>query len=236
MTVTIREITVHPDAAGSPVARRIIETCSGAAVRVAAAPPKLEGDGTRSRKDAIFITPRRGGLMKRCPGTQSYICCGYRVLNLVTGCPLDCTYCILQLYLNQPCLVVHSDWEDALREIDELTSRRPGRVVRLGTGELADSLALEPLTDMAKELIPLILQRPEAVLELKTKTTFVENLLDIDPRGWIYPDRFGRAVKDNVRRNNRFYPAAIRPLRFAYPMRAFASRLRESGRQERSYP
>jgi len=185
MTTAIREITVHPDADGSPVARRIIESCPGAAVRVAAAPPKPGGDGARSRKDAVFITPRRGGLLKRCPGTSSYICCGYRVLNLVTGCPLDCTYCILQLYLNQSCLVVHSDWEDALREIDELTARRPGRVVRLGTGELADSLALEPITGMAKELIPRILQRPEAVLELKTKTTFVENLLDVDPRGRV---------------------------------------------------
>ena len=185
MKAAIREITVHPDAAGGPVARRIIERCSGAAVRIAANPPKLKEDGARPRKDAIFITPRRGSLLKRCPGTSSYICCGYRVLNLVTGCPLDCTYCILQLYLNQPCLVVHADWEDALREIDELTARHPGRVVRLGTGELADSLALEPLTDMAKELIPLVLRRPEAVLELKTKTTFVENILDIDPRGRV---------------------------------------------------
>jgi hypothetical protein len=63
-----------------------------------------------------------------------------------------------------------------------------------------------------------------------------ERILDIDPRGWIYPDRFGRAVKDNARRNTRFYPAAIHPPRFAYPMRASAARLRESGRQERSYP
>lgn len=185
MKAGIREITLHPDAVDSPMARRIVGRCPGAAVRVADAPPRPEGDGARPRKDAIFITPHRGGLLKRCPGTSSYICCGYRVLNLVTGCPLDCTYCILQLYLNQPCMVVHADWEDALREIDELTARHPGRVVRLGTGELADSLALEPLTDMAKELVPLILERPEAVLELKTKTTFVESLLATDPRGRV---------------------------------------------------
>jgi spore photoproduct lyase len=184
VTVRIREITVHPDAAGTAIEKRIVDRCPWATVRIAADPPQAKEDG-RPRKDAILVAPRRGRLLKPCPGTSSYICCGYRILNLVTGCPLDCTYCILQLYLNRPCLTVVAGWEGALREIDGLIARRPGRIVRLGTGELADSLALEPVTDTARELIPLILERKEAVLELKTKTTHVESLLDIDPRGRI---------------------------------------------------
>jgi spore photoproduct lyase len=184
MRVSIRKITIHPEAAGSSVARTVVEKCPGVPVVTAARPSVDPGDEGHS-KDTVFITPRKGRLLKRCPGTSSYVCCGYRVLNLVTGCPLDCTYCILQLYLHHPCLVVQADWEEALRELDELIAKHPGRVVRLGTGELADSLALEPLTDMARELVPRILRRPEAVLELKTKTTFVESLLDIDPRGRV---------------------------------------------------
>jgi len=136
-------------------------------------------------KDLLILARHRGRLLKNCPGTPGYVCCGYRVLNLVRGCPLDCTYCILQLYLNRGGIVVHSDWEDALRELHALVARRPGRTIRLGTGELADSLALEPLTDMARDLIPLVLRYPEAVLELKTKTTAVENLLDVDSRGRV---------------------------------------------------
>ncbi len=176
---------MHPDAAGSAVARRIAACLGGAEIVTSPKPEGRVPGGSFPAKDALFVTPHRGRFLKPCPGTSGYTCCGYRVLNLVTGCPLDCTYCILQLYLNQPCIVVHSDWEECLREIDALIARQPGRPLRLGTGELADSLALEPLTGMAGELVTEILRRPEAVLELKTKTTFVGSLLSLDPRGRV---------------------------------------------------
>lgn len=181
----IRAITIHPDVAGSAVAARVVEKCPGAAVTTAAHPPADPLGRPGQTKDTLFITRNRGRLIKSCPGTSRYTCCGYQVLNIVTGCPLDCSYCILQLYLNQPSLVVNANWEDALRQLDDLIARRPGRVLRLGTGELADSLALEPVTDLARELIPPVLERPEVVLELKTKTTFTEGLLDLDPRGRV---------------------------------------------------
>ena len=184
MTYPLRRFIVHPEAAGSPLAALIAER-SGLPATVSISPAALPGGIIAPAKDVVFLAPRRGSLLKGCPGTAGHICCGYRVLNLVTGCPLDCTYCILQLYLNQPCLTVASNWEDAVSEVDLLVRRHPGRTLRLGTGELADSLALEPLTDMAKELIPLLLRRPETVLELKTKTTEIDNLLDIDPAGRV---------------------------------------------------
>jgi spore photoproduct lyase len=184
VTFPVRRLIIHPEAVGSRLAALIAER-SGAPVTVAASPAALPERIIPPAKDTIFLAPRRGSLLKSCPGTAGHICCGYRVLNLVTGCPLDCTYCILQLYLNQPCLTVASNWEDAVAEVDSLVRRHPGRTLRLGTGELADSLALESLTDMAKELIPLLLRQRETILELKTKTTEVENLLDIDPTGRV---------------------------------------------------
>jgi spore photoproduct lyase len=184
MTYPVQRLIVHPKAVGSRLAGLIAER-SGAPVTVASSPAALPERIIPPAKDTVFLAPRRGSLLKNCPGTAGHICCGYRVLNLVTGCPLDCTYCILQLYLNQPCLTVASNWEDSVAEVDSLVRRHPGRTLRLGTGELADSLALEPLTDMAKELIPQLLRRPEIVLELKTKTTEVANLLDIDPAGRV---------------------------------------------------
>jgi spore photoproduct lyase len=185
VSLTIRRLIVHPDAVGSSLASRMADRLPGVVPVVAAVTPAAGPRGAVHAKDTVFVVPGRGRLLKNCPGTSSYLCCGYRVLNLVTGCPLDCTYCILQLYLNQSSIVVNADWEDALREIHELTSKLPGRTLRIGTGELADSLALEPLTDMARELVPLVLAYPEVVLELKTKTVSVDGLLDLDPRGRV---------------------------------------------------
>jgi spore photoproduct lyase len=186
LSTFVRTVILHPDAVGSALAKRVTERVP-AVVPVVAAEPSALLPGRRQvhAKDTLFLSRHRGPFLKSCPGTAGYICCGYRVLNLVTGCPMDCTYCILQVYLNQPCITVNVNWEDSLREIRDLTLRHPGRTVRLGTGELADSLALEPLTDLARELIPLVLAFPEVVLELKTKTTEVDNLLGIDPRGRV---------------------------------------------------
>lgn len=186
MNTFVGTVILHPDAVGSALAKRVTERVPAVVPVVAAEPSTVLPAGRQVHaKDTIFLTRNRGPFLKGCPGTAGYICCGYRVLNLVTGCPLDCTYCILQLYLNQPCITVNVNWEDSLWEIRDLALRHPGRVLRLGTGELADSLALEPLTDLAQEFIPLALSFPEVVLELKTKATEVGNLLDIDPRGRV---------------------------------------------------
>lgn len=183
MSTIVRSVILHPDAVDSALAKRVGERLPEVVPVVSAEPASLfAGGGEVHAKDSLFLTRRKGPFLKSCPGTAGYICCGYRVLNLVSGCPMDCTYCILQSYLNQPCITVNVNWEDSLREIGGLVLRHPGRTLRLGTGELADSLALEPLTDIAREFIPLVLSFPEVVLELKTKTTEVDTLLDIDPR------------------------------------------------------
>ncbi len=55
---------------------------------------------------------------------------------------MDCTYCILQDYLDPSPVTIHSNTDDMFSELDEaLSSSR--RVFRIGTGELTDSLAID---------------------------------------------------------------------------------------------
>ena len=56
---------------------------------------------------------------------------------------------------------------------------------RIGTGEITDSLALEPYTGMVGELIPYFAEQPNVLLELKTKSDCVDSLLAIDPKGRV---------------------------------------------------
>ena len=65
-------------------------------------------------KKNLLITPFYGKRLKPCPGTSSHICCGYHVVNTITNCPMDCSYCVLQGYLNNPFLTLYSNWEDLL--------------------------------------------------------------------------------------------------------------------------
>ncbi len=125
----------------------------------------------------------RGRFLKSCPGTRHYHCCGYRILHFGTQCSLDCTYCILQAYLNQPNLRLFGNTSDLLRELTEELDAHPERLHRIGTGEFTDSLLLDPWTGFSRELVPVFAGRSNAVLELKTKTDFVANLRDLEHAG-----------------------------------------------------
>lgn len=128
-------------------------------------------------KSNLHLLLHKGAFLKPCPGTRAYICCGYQILNVAANCPMDCSYCILQAYFNQPNLRIfvniEKGLEDALRRID----REPETTFRVGTGEFTDSLAMDPLVGWSDLLLPHFSKRKNAILELKTKTAHIESLL-----------------------------------------------------------
>jgi spore photoproduct lyase len=126
-------------------------------------------------KRTLHLTTFPGSFIKDCPATGSpYLCCQYRILSPVIGCPIDCSYCILQHYIGFRPIRIFVNWEDMYTQVSNYIAMYPDRIIRIGSGELADSLALEPGLGMAKALIPFFAEFPNAVLELKTKTTNIE--------------------------------------------------------------
>ena len=167
-------ISVDPDCQEHPFAREILAASQGhgRASAVARQLPHFPG---------LRLSRHLGRFLKPCPGTRNYLCCGYRVLNLVLGCPYGCTYCILQNYLEGPQIQVFVNLFDALWEVEDWLKGRRG-IWRVGTGELGDSLALEPLIPFSQRLVPFFARLPNAILELKTKSCQVGALLDL-PHG-----------------------------------------------------
>jgi spore photoproduct lyase len=135
-------------------------------------------------KRRLVLQRHRGSFLHHCPaGTSGVVCCNYLVVNFGFNCPFDCSYCFLQDYLaNNPSLKVFTNVGDGLAEVDALLRAHPQRTFRVGTAELMDSLALDYLTDLSCELVPFFAQRTNALLELKTKSTRIDNLLRLDPR------------------------------------------------------
>ena len=96
---------------------------------------------------------------------------------------MDCSYCYLQEYLSgNPQLKVFSNTGDLLAEADELLSRHRRFFFRIGTGEITDSLALDPYIGFSREVVPFFAEQPNSLLELKTKSDCVGDLLRIDPK------------------------------------------------------
>jgi spore photoproduct lyase len=127
----------------------------------------------------LVLTRNKGKFLKPCPGTKEYLCCQYRFLNVGLNCPIDCTYCILQVYLNTSALVIFVNYEDMFTELESEMREDPS-LIRIGTGELTDSLALDPLTGLNPLLIDFFSRQNRVFLELKTKSDHIEHLLDLD--------------------------------------------------------
>jgi spore photoproduct lyase len=136
-------------------------------------------DPLTTGKRNLLITRFHGRPLKPCPGTSSHICCGYFVINVITNCPMDCSYCVLQGYLTNPILTFYSNWEDLLGEIDTFLSSTQQSLPRLGTGELSDSLALDSIFPLSELLIPLFGKRQHGILELKTKSAEIDHFLSL---------------------------------------------------------
>ncbi len=134
--------------------------------------PKSLSQGKRH----LLLSRNKGRFLKPCPGTKEYCCCDYQVLNIGMNCPMDCVYCILQAYLNNPWLSFFVNYDDLLSELTEAFVGQPDRFWRIGTGEFTDSLALDRLTCLSRVLVEFMGDKKNGVLELKTKSAVVENL------------------------------------------------------------
>ena len=130
-------------------------------------------------KRILAVTTQNGEMVKPCPGTlPPYICCQYTVINQITQCPMDCTYCVLQAYLKNPFITIYTNLTDIFQSIDKLLGTQPWRFFRFGTGELSDSLALDNFTGLSRDYAEFFSTKKNALIEFKTKTDSIELLLD----------------------------------------------------------
>jgi spore photoproduct lyase len=134
-------------------------------------------------KDTLILMRYPGKFLKGCQGSGAEICCNYFVVSYAWNCHLECTYCVLQSYLSNEALLVCTNIDDLLLDVKSSLEQTPDRMFRIGTGELADSLALDHLTHFSERLIPLFATLPNGILELKTKSNQISNLRNLNHGG-----------------------------------------------------
>jgi spore photoproduct lyase len=114
---------------------------------------------------------------------MGHICCNYITVDLYLGCTLGCGYCIMESYLNFSPLTVYLEPEQSIARLQELARRNRALTIRAGTGEVGDSLLLDPLFGLSEQFIRGLSAHPNVYFELKTKTHFVDHILDIGEKG-----------------------------------------------------
>ncbi len=182
------EIVVEESVKQAPVTQRVLERLSQVPVRFLPDSNQvrfaLSGDkqAQTKGKKVLALVNHKGKFLKPRADVPHYRCYNYHYLYWGTNCHLECTYCILQAFLNNPLITLHVNTEDLKKELTE-RFQDPSSFWRVSSGEVADSLAMEPITGLMEELIPFFAQHDNAVLELKTKTSLVDSLLKLDHRG-----------------------------------------------------
>ena len=183
-----RKIYIDPAVLGNPLTQNILGKLEDVPQEVKNHPEinlDLEPDPTAASKNIWFLTSSSGKLVKECPATPRQLCCRYRVINIISNCPIDCSYCILQGYINSPFITINVNLDDIKFHVRELLQTDPDHIFRFGTGELSDSLALEEYTGFSSLLANFFLSQKNGFFEIKTKVHHVEELLKLDPQGKV---------------------------------------------------
>ena len=176
--IRIKRVMMENGADSYPLTKRILAKLNGTPVEEMEDEHLIRYcDPFEPGKDVLELMVYKGSFLKPCPGTKEYICCKYQILNIATNCPLDCSYCILQAYFNQPHLRVFVNIEEGLKSVLKIIDENPDEIFRVGTGEFTDSLALDPIVGWAEMLIPQFSKRKNAILELKTKTDHIKGAI-----------------------------------------------------------
>lgn len=129
-----------------------------------------------------YVSSVKNPLIKPCPCAKNHKSCGYFVISQIVGCPYNCVYCYLSTFYGEDEIVVVTDEDRILKETKELMDSNP-RSLRIGTGEFSDSLSMPEAVSIAKKLVKLFSGQKKDLLELKTKSTNVSELLDLDHNG-----------------------------------------------------
>jgi len=181
LAIRIEKILIQEKVLDEPLTRRILKNCPKIPHTVVGeeiAEDFFHPISLRQGKRVLFLTEHKGDQVRPCPGTlPPYLCCRYTVINSVLQCPMECSYCILQTYLDRPVVTLHVNLFDMFQNVQQLVANEPCRFFRFGTGELSDSLALDSITGLSRDFTDFFSTQRNTILELKTKTNCIQNLL-----------------------------------------------------------
>jgi len=144
---------------------------------------KGEIPGEDMNSHTLFISGSKGETVGHCPASRGHLCCNYITADLYLGCILNCSYCIMKSYLNFSPITIYLDTEATIKRIIEIAENNKDRTIRVGTGEVGDSLLLDPVFRLSEDFIRALSPFTNIFLELKTKTHFVDHLLGLENKG-----------------------------------------------------
>ncbi|HBL27051.1 MAG TPA: DNA photolyase, partial [Acidobacteria bacterium] len=135
----------------------------------------------QKRSPSLILAKKQRGFLTEAPAGFGFPGARNLILSHMQNCIYDCRYCFLQGMHRSAHYVLFVNYEDFLWAMEErIRSAAAGEVLWFFSGYDCDSLALEPVTRFAAGFVPFFGRFPQAFLELRTKSTQIKSLLEME--------------------------------------------------------
>lgn len=116
-------------------------------------------------------------ILGECPVASTKTrCCNLKTLDAVAGCGFDCSYCSIQSFYTGNTILFHKDLKQKLKALDLDSEQK----YHIGTGQSSDSLMWGNKDGLLDDLCDFARSNPNVILELKTKSDNINELLKLD--------------------------------------------------------
>jgi spore photoproduct lyase len=123
----------------------------------------------------IFLAKKRGNMLKATPekyglpGTKGY------AMTSMFNCLYDCEYCYLSGYFKSGDMVIFTNYDDMIKEIDRIKSKEKNIIIY--AGDFSDSLLFDNITKFTDYFYNYLKNNPDVSMEIRTKRGNINNLL-----------------------------------------------------------
>jgi len=143
--------------------------------------PRGQNFRLQKQKPSLIIAEKHGTRVHPAPSAYGTGGKQHFYFSHMLNCVYDCRYCFLQGMYRSANYLVFVNFEDFVKDIEDTIKGAGGEQVWFYSGYDCDSLAFEPVTGFAEFFIPKFSQWPNAILELRTKSTQIRSLLAREP-------------------------------------------------------
>lgn len=139
--------------------------------------PKSQNFRIQKQNPALILAQKTGNLVLPTPKTFGIGGAHNYYFSHMLNCLYDCRYCFLQGMYSSAHYVFFVNYSDFMAALDELMQKHRQQTLYFFSGYDCDSLAYEPVTEFVQSFIPFFAERPNAILELRTKSINIRELM-----------------------------------------------------------
>lgn len=143
--------------------------------------PKAQNFRLQKQRPALILAEKHRHFVLPAPPGYGIGAARNFYFSHMLNCVYDCRYCFLQGMYRSAHYLLFVNYEAFQAEIRRIADEAAGEPVHFFSGYDCDSLALEPVTGFAAAFLPLFRELSNAWLELRTKSTQVRTLLEVEP-------------------------------------------------------